>query len=226
MPRQVFRTVFTEESDRQFPIAMEKMQKWVTQYYLHYNRFCSWGEKGLRSEKTDGSVNDEIARRFRVELIEDKELDIPVLQNATPGDVERLCDRFRRWVLSVGGDPECRDSNTNPQMQLFLAIDSERLEELANMSDELLPLNTAPTHEEYVRRIQTRPGWIWGFDYHGIRDYKPNDSPVKERGWMQMRFGRLSEAWFDKAKGLKDYQRTLRCYDTTDLSGNVRFWCY
>ncbi|KAH6871194.1 hypothetical protein B0T10DRAFT_500725, partial [Thelonectria olida] len=162
----IFRTVFTEESGGQFPIAMEKMQKWVTQYYLHHNRFRKWGEKGLENEKPDGSVNDELARRFRVELIEDRELDIPLLKNATPGDLGRLCDVFHRWVVSVGGDPDCRNSATNPRMQLFLAIDSECLEELANMTDELLPLNTAPTHEEWGRRIQTRPGWIWGFDYH------------------------------------------------------------
>jgi hypothetical protein len=203
---------------------MEKMQKWVTQYYLHYNRFCRWGERGFENEKTDGRSNDELARRFRIELIEDKELDIPDLQNATPENIERLCDRFRRWVVSVGGDPEYRDSATDPRMQLFLAIDSECLEELANMTDELLPLNTAPTHEEWVRRIRTRPGWIWGFDYEAIRDYKPDESPAEERGWMQMTLGDLDGAWFNKAKGRKGEGRILRCYEGADFSGNVLFW--
>lgn len=39
---QVFRTVHTEESDRLFPIAMEKLYKWLTQYHFHATRFHGW----------------------------------------------------------------------------------------------------------------------------------------------------------------------------------------
>lgn len=51
-------------------------------------------------------------------------------------------------------------------MQLFLAIDTECLDELASMTDEILPVEVAPTHKEYVGRIRTRPGRIWAFGYH------------------------------------------------------------
>ncbi|KAK7413366.1 hypothetical protein QQX98_007743 [Neonectria punicea] len=116
----VFRTVYTEESDRLFPIAVEKLQKWLTQYHFHSRRFPLWGERGEARQKTNGSVNVEVARRFRMEIIEDKTLDMTNLRNATTEDIKLLCSQFCSWVTSVGGDPECDDCSTNPLSETSL----------------------------------------------------------------------------------------------------------
>lgn len=59
-----------------------------------YPRFHGWGEKAPANLKPNGLANDEVARRFRMELVEDKKLNIPILQRATPEDIKTLCDYF------------------------------------------------------------------------------------------------------------------------------------
>ncbi|KAK8128432.1 hypothetical protein PG984_009540 [Apiospora sp. TS-2023a] len=82
---QVLRTVYTPESDALLPSVLVKLERWRSQYHLHINRFPFWGELGEAEHKkrSNGSVNDELGRRFRIKLVQDKEkLNLPHLQHA------------------------------------------------------------------------------------------------------------------------------------------------
>ncbi|KAK6836180.1 hypothetical protein PG987_006675 [Apiospora arundinis] len=77
-------TVYTPESNDLFPSAISKLERWVREHPLHINRFPMFGEKGRAKHKSDGSLNDELARCFRFELVQDeKRLNLPRLSGAS-----------------------------------------------------------------------------------------------------------------------------------------------
>ncbi|KAK7993989.1 MCM2/3/5 family-domain-containing protein [Apiospora arundinis] len=95
---QVLRTVYTPESDDLFPSAIAKLECWVREHHLHINRFPMFGEKGRAKHKSDGSLNDELARRFRVDLVQDENrLNLPRLSGASQDDIRALCDVFNEF---------------------------------------------------------------------------------------------------------------------------------
>lgn len=147
---QVLRTVYTPESDELFPSALAKLDIWVRQYHLHINRFPMWGERGQAEHEklSNGSINDELGRRFRVELVQDeKRLNMPHLNRASQEDVRSLCDVFDDWVASVGQDPHAEYS-LSPRFCDCLVVDEEALRSLAALPDETLKLYVAADSEE------------------------------------------------------------------------------
>jgi hypothetical protein len=142
-PCQVFRTVYTEESDAMLPIAMEKLNLWMTRYYLHLNRFDFRAKTEEAKQKLDATVNEELARRFRLQLVQDQvKLNMPNLKSAKHDDIRYLCDYFHQWVASVGEDPQC-EYPKSPRIVDFLAIDEESMHFLAALPYEILPLRVA-----------------------------------------------------------------------------------
>ncbi|KAH6988493.1 hypothetical protein EDB80DRAFT_730179 [Ilyonectria destructans] len=223
----ILRTVYTEESDLLFPIVVKKLQKWVTEVWVHWRRFPRWGEKGEEGKKSNGSVNDEVARRFCVEVIEDKEnLNIPELKDASPEDIKLLCDRFSSWAIGVGGDPEHRGYATTPRMLLFLAIDSSSLHNLVKLLDETPPQRTARDLQEKLHWRNSGDGWLWLFDYQSIRDYDPSTHPPGYRGWMKLEVADVEQAMFYKAGRLDKDDKTVECKLTEETDGSMSFWCH
>ncbi|KAK8047550.1 hypothetical protein PG996_015614 [Apiospora saccharicola] len=145
---QVLRTVYTPESNDLFPAAIAKLEIWMRKYYLHINRFPMWGDIGeaKHRNKANGSINDELGRRFRVELLEDKDRlgHLPRLDRASHDDIRSLCDVFDTWVASVGQDPP-RDENTSisPRFCDCLVVDEEALRSLAALPEDPPQLHVA-----------------------------------------------------------------------------------
>lgn len=109
---QVLRTVYTEESDVLFSRAIEQLERWMTRHYLHISRFPMWEGRKLARPKPDGTLNEELARRFRIEVIEDKDkLDFPSLEDAT---FENIKDSSR-VLRSMGRQPR-RDTQLGPTL--------------------------------------------------------------------------------------------------------------
>ncbi|KAK8001028.1 hypothetical protein PG991_013250, partial [Apiospora marii] len=144
------RTVYTPESDDLFPSAIAKLEKWLRQYYLHIGRFPMWGAQGEADHQkmADGSINDELGRRFRVELVQDAQrLNLPHLDRASQEDICSLCDVFDAWVASVGQDPQA-ECALSPRFCDCLAVDEAALRSLAAHPDEPPWLHVCATSEE------------------------------------------------------------------------------
>ncbi|KAF9876681.1 hypothetical protein CkaCkLH20_06089 [Colletotrichum karsti] len=203
----VLRTVYTDESDTLFPLAMERLKLWVVQYYVHRTRFPLWGDRGVRDfiRMKDASVNEELGRRFRIESLEDKEaLNKPRLENASHDDVKSLCEYFKKWVISVGGRPEAHE--WNPRLYDFLVIDEPCMRVLA-----ALPLRTAPLRvpvdflekSEWLR--ESDMAYVWLIDWRAVERWsgeKGSEYMEDEihRGWTTHQAIFIADTWFQRAK--------------------------
>lgn len=124
---------------------MEKMKRWVTQYFIHQNRLIKY--------KPDASVNEELARRFILEVIEDKdsmELKLPDLARANQSDIETLTKVFETWRDNAVGNVEF-DPLDNPRFCDFLVIDENALRSLAALPDNTPPLGPVTRAERRVK---------------------------------------------------------------------------
>ena len=176
-------------------MAIEKLHRWVTQYWIHINRFQDVGAKGEKTQKSNGSVNDEVARRFRIEVIEDKEdLSLPNLKDATREDIKALCSRFAQWVASVGEDPEAPAS---PRLRDFLVIDDDSLHSLVGMADNMPPHRAARNMEEKLGWHGDGHGDIWLVDPRATT--KPEEYVDWDCGWVKMDIGSIEDVWFERA---------------------------
>jgi hypothetical protein len=58
----LLRTAYSDESNALWPTAMEKLRRWVTQDFIHTDR--------VTMNKNDISINEELRRRFIVEVFD------------------------------------------------------------------------------------------------------------------------------------------------------------
>ncbi|KAK7981749.1 hypothetical protein PG996_009437 [Apiospora saccharicola] len=141
LQRPLLRTVYTPESNALLPSVIVKLERWMSQYHLHINRFPFWGESGEaeRKKRSNGSVNNELGRRFQAEL------------HASQQDICALCDVFDARVASVGHDPHA-ESSPSPRFCDSLVIDEESLRSLVEISEEPPRLHVAADSEEKRNR--------------------------------------------------------------------------
>ncbi|KAK8021785.1 hypothetical protein PG990_006923 [Apiospora arundinis] len=194
------------KSDDLFPSALAKLEIWVRQYHLHINRFPMWGKRGeAEHEKlSDGSVNDELGRRFRVELVQDEtRLNMPYLNLASQEDIRSLCDVFDDWVASVGQDPQAKYS-LSPRFCDCLVVDEEALRSLAALPDEPLRLYVAADSEEKKQMRWGGDDFLWVLDTRAVRSFPeyPDEDPCF-RGWMKMSVELIIDAWFTRCTRLE-----------------------
>jgi hypothetical protein len=179
----VLRTVYTPESDVLFPLAMERL-KAVVRWWVHYYRFPMFGPACEQRKVLDTRWNDEVADRFWLDVVEDKEglegFDSDgVVGVGESGDETReretderaqelarfegLAEYFRQWCEGVDtqsctGDVRDKD----PRFTSCLVVDAESLAALAQMDEELPPLRCPATREEKAWiRGTGYPGWLW-----------------------------------------------------------------
>lgn len=65
------RTVYTPESDTLFPVAIDKLKRYI-HYASHFKRFPMFGARCQVICIAHAEPNDEISRRFYLDIIEDK----------------------------------------------------------------------------------------------------------------------------------------------------------
>jgi hypothetical protein len=123
---------------------LEKLRRWIGHYFIHLNR--------LAKNKNDGSVNEELARRFIVEVVQDtasEKLKLPDLAKANQDDIKSLTDVFEASVRNAVGNDDFTPVY-NPRFCDFLAIDEGSLRSLAALPDETPPLGPVTREERRV----------------------------------------------------------------------------
>lgn len=193
-------------------------------WWAHYNCFAGYGERGLERERKrqNRSINDEVVRRFRIEVIENPDkLDIPNLKNATSADLKTLCDYFSNWARSVGADPDDRGESVSPRFLDFLVLDGDALRSLSLLPDETPPQRVATDINELRYKRGQADAWLWLSDYQAMQDYEEGITDLGCRGWMKIKIAQIEEAWFYKAGNLYSENRGIDC---KDREGSGEFW--
>ncbi|KAK3899426.1 hypothetical protein C8A05DRAFT_18140 [Staphylotrichum tortipilum] len=215
----VLRTVYTPESDVLFPLAMERLRR-VVQYWCHYTRFPGIGASCEEWKVVDGSWNDEVFRRFWLDVVEDRE-GLGGLDSGSGGDEgERfgaLAEYFRRWCEGVDTQSDTGDvRDKDPRFTSCLVVDGESLAALAQIPEEVPPLRCVATREEKADILGTgHPGWLW------LVEARYMALPAEQReeglwgsgsdaypGWLRVEPCDLFSVWSDHW-GLNDRDRAL-----------------
>ncbi|OIW27914.1 hypothetical protein CONLIGDRAFT_454278 [Coniochaeta ligniaria NRRL 30616] len=189
----VLRTVYTPESDALFTKVIDKIERCVY-HSTHSERFPGFGPSCQERCITYAEQNDEISRRFYLDVIEDKanleELD-------GPDHFMALYDYFRRWVVGVGESPDDADPfRKNPRLRHFLVIDAESLRSLSEIADEMPPLRCAADYQEKAASVRWGgQGWLWLLDATVMP--KPELHEDRYRGWCRIGCRLLEHEWFE-----------------------------
>ena len=142
LTRKVLRTAYSDDADGLWQAALEKLQRWVTDYFIHENR--------LITNKPDASVNEELARRFVLEVVEDKKtLNFPNLSEVSQEDIGSLTRAFETWRHKALGDVEF-DLRDSPRFCDFLVIDEGALRSIAGLPNETPSLDLVSRAERRV----------------------------------------------------------------------------
>ena len=189
----VLRTVYTPESDALFPAAMERLRKHV-RFWCHEGRFPSYGERAEQKQITFAEPNDELVRRFHLDVVEDRER-----LAGLDGDADGLAEYFRRWAagVDVGG----HERGWDPRFCTYLVVDAESLASLAGIPDEPPPLRCARDLEEKRRFLAAGEGaWVWLVDALPLTGKEDGEDHGKDghRGWLRVELSDIEVAWFDR----------------------------
>jgi len=193
----VLRTVYTPQSDALFRAAMERLRKYV-RFWCHEGRFPSYGERAEQKQITFAEPNDELARRFHLDVIDDRER-----LASLDGDADGLAGYFRWWVAGVdAGGARGRERGWDPRFCTYLVVDAESLESLAGIPDKPPPLRCARDLDEKRRFLAAGEGaWVWLVDalpQTGEEDDGENHGKNGHRGWLRVELFDIEAAWFDR----------------------------
>ncbi|KZL78235.1 hypothetical protein CT0861_07880 [Colletotrichum tofieldiae] len=179
---------------------MDRLTRWVAEYLVHVNR--------LVNKKLDGSVNDEIARRFVLEVVETtelRELGLFDLSTASQVDIESLVRIFETWRLSAIGTVNV-DTRKNPRFCDFLVIDEDSLRSLAALPDETPHLGPVSRTERRARMGFYVDSYVWLVDSRAVNRFQGVEDGDNYEGWMKLCSDNIYEAWFEKVtRSDKDY---------------------
>ncbi len=209
-----------------FPVAVEKFRRWVTEYWVYYNRIAGFGDTRIAYARKhyNTSVNEALAQRFRIDVLEDDKdrLNLPDLDKTTVEDIRTLNNRFRQWAESVGEDA---GTPSSPRFSYFLVIDAVSLQELAALSEQIpLLRQVAVDRDEFLRRrAEYNCGQLWLVDSRAVVSHH-EDSDQRYRGWMKIGVSSLPEAWFYAAWMLGEGggDEKIECMANPEGSGS--FW--
>ena len=192
----VLRTVYTPESDALFPAAMERLCKYVS-FWCHEGRFPSYGERAEQKQITFVEPNDELVRRFHLDVVEDLER-----LAGLDGDADGLTDYFRWWVAGVdAGGAGAHERGWDPRFCTYLVVDAESLASLAGIPVEPPPLRCARDVEEKWRFLAAGEGaWVWLVDALPRTGEEDGEDHGRDghRGWLRVELSDIEVAWFDR----------------------------
>ncbi|KAF5512787.1 hypothetical protein CGCA056_v011926 [Colletotrichum aenigma] len=190
----VLRVVYTQESDTLWPIALQKFNRWVTQYIIHLNQ--------LIKNKPNGEINKELARRFILEVVENKalkDLNLPNLSVDTPQqDVQSLTQIFEGWRKEAVGDINF-DPRDNTRFCDFLVIDEASLRTLAVLPEETPSLEILSRAERRARHELWAGSFVWLIDSLAVKRFQGFEDADNYNGLMKLSPEDLPDAWFERA---------------------------
>ncbi|OBT63851.1 hypothetical protein VE03_06582 [Pseudogymnoascus sp. 23342-1-I1] len=211
-----------------YTVGLENLKRWVTQYFVHINR--------LVTHKSDGSVNEELGRRFILEEVDvdSEKLNIPDLDKASQDDIKALTDVFDSWLRSAVGDVKNIDKfnvKHSARFHDFLVIDEGSLRSLAALPKETPPLGPVNREERRARDILYCYSYVWLVDpqavkrFQGGGEYEIGDNYGRNYdGWMKLCTEDIPEVWFERARASGNSVRTFERREMPEGSG--KFWYY
>ncbi len=161
----VLRTVYTPKSDVLFPLAMGRLRQ-VVRWWCHDTRFPGVGASCEKCKVVDGSWNEKVFGRFWLDVVEDREW-LGGLDGGSEGEegerFRRLAVYFQQWCAGVDTRSDTGDvRNRDPRFTSCLVVDGESLAALAQMEEEVPPLQCPATRREKADSLGTGyPGWMW-----------------------------------------------------------------
>lgn len=201
--RSVLRTVYTEESDTLFPRAIDKLINWV-HYGIQAARFPMFGAKGEARKKMNPVYNDELWKRFDLDIVEDKFR----LQSQDPTrDSARLSNYFREWVESKAEDPL---DYRNPRFLDCIIINEDSMRSLLALPDETPPLRVPVDRREKTTWPADDDAFVWLLDSRA-QSLSQNEDEYRqygERKVVKLGMSDIRSAWFyrqgrsDRCEGL------------------------
>ncbi|KFY32426.1 hypothetical protein V493_00218 [Pseudogymnoascus sp. VKM F-4281 (FW-2241)] len=222
----VLRTTYSDESNTLWPVGLENLKRWVTQYFVHINR--------LATNKSDGSVNEELGRRFILEEVDvdSEKLNVPDLDKASQDDIKALTSVFDSWLRSAVGDVENNDEfniKHSARFHDFLVIDEGSLRSLAALPKETPPLGLVNREERRARDILYCYSYVWLVDPQAVKqfqggEYESGDYGHNYDGWMKLCTEDIPEAWFERIRTSGNWVRTFERREMPEGSG--KFWYY
>ncbi|KFZ12468.1 hypothetical protein V502_07060 [Pseudogymnoascus sp. VKM F-4520 (FW-2644)] len=187
----VLRTAYSDESDTLWPIGLENLRRWVTQYFVHLNR--------LAANKSDGSVNDELGRRFIIEEVDvdSEKLNVPDLGKASQDDIKALTNVFYSWLRSAVDVEGNAEFNIQDSARFcdFLVIDEGSLRSLAALPKETPPLGLVSRQERRDRDILYCYSYVWLVDSQAVKRFQGVENGDNYDGWMKLCPDDIPEAW-------------------------------
>ncbi|OBT80372.1 hypothetical protein VF21_00740 [Pseudogymnoascus sp. 05NY08] len=205
----VLRTTYSDESNTLWPIALENLRRWVTQYFVHLNR--------LATNSSDSSVNEELGRRFILEEVDVdlEKINVPDLDKASQDDIKALTNVFESWLRNAVGDV---DGNAEFNIQDsarfcdFLVIDEGSLRSLAALPKETPSLELVSREERRARDILYCHSYVWLVDSQAVKRFQEGGDGDNYDGWMKLCTEDIPDAWFERTrvsgKWLYTFERT------------------
>ena len=170
--------------------------KRLVHYDCHRPRFPAYGVLCERDKVDLAEPNDELFRRFYLDVVEDQEGFAHLDSGGnSPGRFKPLADYFRQWLEGVDTGSGAALEN-EPRFHSCLVVDAESLATLAaELYDELPPLRCAVSRQEKADSLS--PGclsWMWllGTKYMA----QPASHEVSYPGWLRVSPDEIRSAWF------------------------------
>ncbi|KAJ0336073.1 hypothetical protein COL922a_008403 [Colletotrichum nupharicola] len=215
----VLRVVYTQESDALRPTALQKLNLWIARYFIHGNR--------LIKNKPNSEINDELARRFILEVVENKalnDLNLPNLSANTPQQhIQSLAQIFEDWRKEAIGDNTNLDPRDNTRFCDFLVIDEASLRTLATLPEETPSLEMVSRAERRARRDLWTGSFLWLIDSLAIKRFQGVEDADNYSGFMKLSPENLPDAWFERAGRFSSDPWTFDCVEIPEGSGEKWF---
>lgn len=201
----MLRTIYSEDVDARFAQAVQNLERWVSQFYIHQNRTPFWGDKGVKGFKPNGAINEELGRRFRIEVVEEaSRLNFPDLTAISTQDAQSLSTVFDEWVASVGEDPtgDARCARFHD----FLAVDAASLASLLELPQvPPAPIRPFATREEKLQ-LCSEVSFVWFFDVKRTRGLSHEADALeasRQGSWMKVETSWIPGIWFHRLNRLE-----------------------
>ncbi|KAH0421149.1 hypothetical protein CcaCcLH18_13616 [Colletotrichum camelliae] len=162
----------------------------------------SWGYTVLRVVYTQDEINEELARRFVLEVVENKalkDLNLPNLSTDTPQqDIKSLTQIFEDWRKEAIGDNTDLDPRDNTRFCDFLVIDEASLRTLVALPDETPPLELVSRAERRARHELWAGSFGWLIDSLAVKRFQGVEDADNYDGLMKLSPEDLPSAWFER----------------------------
>ncbi|KAL2136240.1 hypothetical protein VTI74DRAFT_4673 [Chaetomium olivicolor] len=197
----VLRTAHSAVANDLWPSALDKLHRWVSRYFIHYER--------MGKDLPNGTIDDELGRRFALEVVDvdPERVTLPNdLTKATQEDIKALDAVFEEWVCrAIGAETAARfQRRYNPRFWDFLVVDEKSLRSLAELPDETPPVQLVSLRERLARKDLYVWAYVWLVDSQAVRRFRGFTDAENYNGLMKLSADSIDSAWFARLLTFED----------------------